>query len=99
MILTMDQYERIDSKLTDILSEQGEARTEAALQRQELGQIRDHLARLNGRTETSEKAITSLREAAIEARGAWKGIVAAASAIGAAVVWLLDRIPGLFGKP
>jgi chromosome segregation ATPase len=89
---TLPQFERLEAILTSLRDEQSETRTEAALQRQELGQIREHLAKLNGRTARSEDRLTAIEYAQIEARGAWKGAVAVASAVGGVISWGLSKL-------
>jgi hypothetical protein len=95
MEMTMDQFERVESLLTNIRDEQAESRIETALQRQELGQIRQHLALLNGRTGKSEERLQAIEYAAIEARGAKKAIIAgvsgAASVLGGLVSWAVSK--------
>ena len=95
MELTLDQFERLSEKLDGILAEQGESRTEAALIRQEVQQIREHLGRLNGRTQKSEDRLSALEMSLIEARGAWKAAIAVASAIGGLASWLVGVLSGL----
>jgi len=90
--LTVDQFERIDNKLTHILAEAGEARTEAALQRQELGHVQSQLQRLAEDVRETQKRITTIEKAHIELRGAWKVISAMAAAIGAAAHWIAGRL-------
>ena len=92
MELTLDQFERLSEKLDGILAEQGESRTESALIRQEMTQIREHLARLNGRVGKSEERLTAIEMAAIEARGAWKAAVAVASLIGGLASWVIQAV-------
>lgn len=95
MELSLDQFERLSEKLDGILAEQGESRTEAALMRQEVQQIREHLARLNGRTQKSEDRLTAVEMSLIEARGAWKAAIAVASAIGGVASWIMGVVSGL----
>jgi len=94
MELTLDQFERLSEKLDGILAEQGESRTESALIRQEMTQIREHLARLNGRVGKSEERLTAIEMTAIEARGAWKAAVAVASIVGGLASWILQAVAG-----
>ena len=92
MEMALEQFERLEALLSGIRDEQAEYRTEAALQRQELGQIKEHLAKLNGRTARSEDRLTAIEYAQIEARGAWKGAVAVASAVGGAISWAASKL-------
>ncbi len=90
--LTLDQFGRLNEKLDNILAEAGEARTEAALQRQALEQIRKDLTTHQTEVGTVKEKLTSLRESYIELRGMWKVISAAAAAIGAVAHWIMGRI-------
>lgn len=93
--MTVDQFEKLDQKMDHVIAEAGEMRTEQALSRQELGQIRQHLVTLNGRTARSEERITTMETLAAEARGAWKLAVLAASIpatiIAAIAAWLTQH--------
>lgn len=92
MEMTVDQFTKLEGILSNLRDETAESRTETALIRQDVSQVKDHLAALNGRTGRLEERITKLEYAAIEARGAWKVIVAIASACGAAVTWAIEHI-------
>lgn len=91
MELTMDQFDRLDATLLGLRDECGEMRIEIALQRLQITQINDHLAKINGRIGRGEDRLTAIEYAAIEARGAWKAIAAAASAIGGIVAWIVSH--------
>lgn len=90
--LTMDQFGRLNEKLDSILAEAGEARTEAALQRQALEQIRKDLTKHSDDVGVVKDKLHSLRESYIELRGMWKAIAAGAAAVGAVANWLLGRM-------
>lgn len=92
----VDQFERLERLLLTLRDEQSESRTEAALHRQELGQIKEHLGKINGRVGRSEDRLTAIEYAQIEARGMRRGAVTVASAvasgIGAAISWAMTRL-------
>jgi chromosome segregation ATPase len=90
--LSVDQFGRLNEKLDTILAEAGEARTEAALQRQALEQIRTDLTKHSNEVATVKDKLTSLRESYIELRGMWKVISAAAAAIRAVAHWIMGRL-------
>ena len=98
MEMTLDQFNKLDDKLDTVITEACELRTEQALSRQELGQIREHLSKLNGRTGKNEDRLSLLETLLAEGRGAWKlAILVAsipASIIGAVALWIAQHSGG-----
>ena len=95
MEMTMAQYERLEAKLDNVLSETGEMRTEQARACLRLDQIEAHLAKLNGRTGRSEDRLNAIEMTEAERRGAWKLMMIAASlpasVIAAGAAWWVAR--------
>jgi len=92
MEMALDQFQKLQSLVMDVRAEAGEMRTELALVRQEMTWVREHLQRLNGRVEKSEQRLGALEMAAIEARGAWKVLVAVASLVSAAASTIVGKL-------
>ena len=94
--LSMDQFDRLESLLTNLRDEFGESRIESAVQSQRLGQIEKHLERLNGRTAKAEDALSRLDkivEAAINhGRGAWWAIAGISSTLATVAPMIAKRL-------
>lgn len=88
---TLEQLERIASTLDDVRGDVSGLTTSQAVQTEQLRNIVEHLARLNGRVGKSEDRLSSLENDRAEQRGAWKFIMLIssipASIIGAGAMW------------
>lgn len=92
---TLEQLERIASTLDDVRGDVSGLTTSQAVQTEQLRNIVEHLARLNGRVGKSEDRLSSLENDRAEQRGAWKFIMLIssipASIIGAGAMWLTNH--------
>lgn len=88
---TLEQLERIASTLEGVRGDVSGLTTSQAVQTEQLKNIVEHLARLNGRVGKSEDRLSSLENDRAEQRGAWKFIMLIssipASIIGAGAMW------------
>lgn len=88
---TLEQLERIASTLEGVRGDVSGLTTSQAVQTEQLRNIVEHLARLNGRVGKSEDRLSSLENDRAEQRGAWKFIMLIssipASIIGAGAMW------------
>jgi hypothetical protein len=87
----LEQLERIAGTLDDVRGDVSGLTTSQAVQTEQLRQIVEHLARLNGRVGKSEDRLGSLENDRAEQRGAWKFLALIssipASVIGAGAMW------------
>ena len=88
---TLEQLERIANTLDDVKGDVSGLTTSQAVQTEQLKNIVEHLARLNGRVGKSEDRLSSLENDRAEQRGAWKFVALIssipASIIGAGAMW------------
>lgn len=88
---TLEQLERIASTLDSVRGDVSGLTTSQAVQTEQLRNIVEHLARLNGRVGKSEDRLSSLENDRAEQRGAWKFVALIssipASIIGAGAMW------------
>ena len=88
---TLEQLGRIAKALEDVRGEVSSLTTSQAVQTEQLRNIADNLARLNGRVGKSEDRLSSLENDRAEQRGAWKFVALIssipASVIGAGAMW------------
>ena len=87
----LETLQRIADTLDDVRGDVAGLTTSQAVQTEQLRNIVDHLARLNGRVTKSEDRLASLENDRAEQRGAWKFIALIssipASVIGAGAMW------------
>lgn len=102
MILEMpvEQFAWLSDKLEKISEDTADLRVEAAATREKLGNINEHLTRINGRVGKTEMEQESIKEIVAGVNGAWKLLAAAfavASAIGGGIAWASGHWAG-WGK-
>jgi septation ring formation regulator EzrA len=90
--MDLDQFERLDEKLQGVKEDVSAMRLASALLSSELNQIKCQLEKINGRVGRTEERIQGIEYTAIEAKGAWKAAVAAASLVGGAVSFLISKV-------
>ena len=95
---TLEQLERIANTLDDVRGDVSGLTTSQAVQTEQLKNIVEHLARLNGRVGKSEDRLSSLENDRAEARGAWKFIALIASIPAALVASIFTWLANHGGK-